>query len=71
MAYQRTNAQIAETLATLTNLMAREDHPRRNNELTLEKFMKHKPPTFNGGYDPDGAQKWLEGVERIFDANRK
>jgi hypothetical protein len=51
--------------------MAREDHPRRNNEMTLEKFMKHKPPTFNGGYDPDGAQKWLEGVERIFDANRK
>jgi hypothetical protein len=21
---------------------------------------------FKGGYDPDGSQKWLEGVERIF-----
>ncbi|MCI59622.1 cellular nucleic acid-binding protein, partial [Trifolium medium] len=32
--------------------------------------MNNKPPIFNGGYDPDGAQKWIEGVERIFRAMR-
>ncbi|MCI63129.1 hypothetical protein A2U01_0084386, partial [Trifolium medium] len=26
------------------------------DELRLERFMNNKPPTFKGGYDPDGAQ---------------
>ncbi|MCI92565.1 hypothetical protein A2U01_0113861, partial [Trifolium medium] len=30
--------------------------------------MKHKPPTFTGGYNPVGAVKWLEEVEIIIDA---
>ncbi|MCI92223.1 hypothetical protein A2U01_0113519, partial [Trifolium medium] len=30
--------------------------------------MKHKPPTFTGGYNPKGAVKWLEEVEIIFEA---
>ncbi|MCI65054.1 putative Ty3/Gypsy polyprotein/retrotransposon, partial [Trifolium medium] len=30
--------------------------------------MRKKPPTFTGGYDPDGAHKWLEEVENIFEA---
>ncbi|MCI66522.1 putative Ty3/Gypsy polyprotein/retrotransposon [Trifolium medium] len=32
--------------------------------------MNNKPPIFKGGYDPDGAQTWLEGIERIFGAMR-
>ncbi|MCI78425.1 hypothetical protein A2U01_0099695, partial [Trifolium medium] len=32
--------------------------------------MKHKPPTFIGGYNPEGAVKWLEEVEIIFKAMR-
>ncbi|MCI88980.1 putative Ty3/Gypsy polyprotein/retrotransposon [Trifolium medium] len=32
--------------------------------------MNNKPPIFKGGYDPDGAQKWIEGIERIFGAMR-
>ncbi|MCI97336.1 cellular nucleic acid-binding protein, partial [Trifolium medium] len=32
--------------------------------------MNNKPPIFKGGYDPDGAQQWLEGIERIFGAMR-
>ncbi|CAJ2668539.1 unnamed protein product [Trifolium pratense] len=27
-----------------------------------------KPPTFTGGYNPDGAHKWLEELEIIFEA---
>ncbi|MCI78740.1 hypothetical protein A2U01_0100011, partial [Trifolium medium] len=30
----------------------------------------HGSPIFKGGYDPDGAQSWIEGIERIFGAMR-
>ena len=30
--------------------------------------MRNNPPTFKGRYDPDGAQNWLQGIERIFRA---
>ncbi|MCI70346.1 hypothetical protein A2U01_0091609, partial [Trifolium medium] len=39
-------------------------------ELRLERFMNNKPPIFKGGYDPDDAHSWLEGIERIFRAMR-
>jgi len=32
----------------------------------LETFLRNHPPTFKGRYDPDGAQTWLNEVERIF-----
>ncbi|MCI11756.1 GRAS family transcription factor [Trifolium medium] len=30
--------------------------------------MKHKPPTFTGGYNLEGAVNWIEEVEIIFEA---
>ncbi|MCI82907.1 hypothetical protein A2U01_0104181, partial [Trifolium medium] len=63
----RTNAQIAEALATLTGIVVRDHQPGREDEARLERFMKHKPPTFIGGYNPEGAVKWLEEVEIIFE----
>ncbi|MCI37236.1 hypothetical protein A2U01_0058460, partial [Trifolium medium] len=66
----RTNAQIAEALATLVGIMARDHQPGRKDEARLERFMKHKPPTFAGGHNPEGAVKWLEEVEIIFEAMR-
>ncbi|MCI72048.1 cellular nucleic acid-binding protein, partial [Trifolium medium] len=64
----RTNAQIVEAFATLTNIVARDNLPGRDGEMRLERFMKQKPPTFSGGYNPDGAYKWLEELEIIFEA---
>ncbi|MCI75287.1 cellular nucleic acid-binding protein, partial [Trifolium medium] len=64
----RTNAQIAEALAALTNIVARDHQPGSDVEVRLERFMKQKPPTFIGGYNPDGAYKWLEELETIFEA---
>ncbi|KAI5398840.1 hypothetical protein KIW84_064284 [Lathyrus oleraceus] len=32
----------------------------------LSEFQKNNPPMFKGAYDPDGAQKWLKEIERIF-----
>ncbi|MCI91773.1 hypothetical protein A2U01_0113068, partial [Trifolium medium] len=57
MAVARTNAQIVEALATLTNIVARDNLPGRGGEMRLERFIKQKPPTFTGGYNPDGAYK--------------
>ncbi|MCI68470.1 hypothetical protein A2U01_0089731 [Trifolium medium] len=39
----RTNAQIAEALA---GIMARDHQPGREDESRMERFMRHKPPTF-------------------------
>ncbi|MCI68846.1 hypothetical protein A2U01_0090107, partial [Trifolium medium] len=64
----RTNAQIAEALATMANIMAKDNQPGRDDEMRLERFMKHKPPTFTRGYNPEGAVNWIEEVEIIFEA---
>ncbi|MCI52697.1 hypothetical protein A2U01_0073943, partial [Trifolium medium] len=37
-------------------------------EMRLERFMKQKPPTFTGGYNLNGAYKWLEELAIIFEA---
>ncbi|MCH85183.1 hypothetical protein A2U01_0006027 [Trifolium medium] len=37
-------------------------------EDRLDRFLKHNPPTFKGMYDPEGAQDWLQEIERIFRA---
>ncbi|MCI94439.1 hypothetical protein A2U01_0115737, partial [Trifolium medium] len=66
MAAARTNAQIAEALATLTNIEARDNDPGRDGEKRLERFISHKPTIFTGGYNPEGAIKWVEEVEIIF-----
>ncbi|MCI18219.1 hypothetical protein A2U01_0039372 [Trifolium medium] len=68
MAAARTNAQIVGALATLTNIVARDNQPGRESEMRLKRFMRQKPPTFTGGYNPDGAHKWLKEVEIIFEA---
>ncbi|GAU34562.1 hypothetical protein TSUD_29080 [Trifolium subterraneum] len=68
MTSARANAQIAESLATLTHLLARGDDPARDGEKRLDRFLKHKTSFFVGGFNPDGAVKWVEEVEIIFDA---
>ncbi|MCI51880.1 hypothetical protein A2U01_0073124, partial [Trifolium medium] len=64
----RTNAQIAEALAMLANIVARDNDPGKDSEKRLERFMLHKPTIFTGGYNPEGAIKWIEEVEIIFEA---
>ncbi|GAU50834.1 hypothetical protein TSUD_410940 [Trifolium subterraneum] len=68
MTVARTNAQIAESLATLIHILARRDDQARDGEKRLERFLKHKPSFFVGGFNPDRAVKWVEEVEIIFDA---
>ncbi|MCI89770.1 putative Ty3/Gypsy polyprotein/retrotransposon, partial [Trifolium medium] len=60
------NAMAQEAVSRTKDKEAQEARRVGEDELRLERFMNNKPPMFNGGYDPDGAQKWIEGVERIF-----
>ncbi|KAK2427082.1 hypothetical protein QL285_025684 [Trifolium repens] len=71
---------MADALAMMANALAQdtasrnaeraEREARRGNEdeLRLERFLKNNPTTFSGGFNPDGAQNWLEDMERIFQA---
>ncbi|MCI95023.1 hypothetical protein A2U01_0116321, partial [Trifolium medium] len=61
-------AQIAEALATLAGIVARDHQPGREYEMRLERFMRHKPTLFTKGYNPEAAVKWVEEVEIVFEA---
>ncbi|KAK7281768.1 hypothetical protein RIF29_10027 [Crotalaria pallida] len=32
----------------------------------MSRFQKNEPQRFEGGYNPDGAQRWLQDIEKIF-----
>jgi len=32
----------------------------------LDSFQRNNPPSFNGGYNPDGAQNWIREIEKNF-----
>jgi len=37
-------------------------------ERRLDRFMRNKPPTFKGRFNPEEALTWMEGMEKIFRA---
>ncbi|MCI69736.1 hypothetical protein A2U01_0090999, partial [Trifolium medium] len=54
-------AMAQEAVSRSADREARDARRGGEDELRLERFMNNKPPIFKGGYDPDGAQTWLEG----------
>ncbi|XP_027348065.1 uncharacterized protein LOC113859510 [Abrus precatorius] len=34
----------------------------------LSAFTRHDPPKFEGGFNPEGAQRWVANVEKVFNA---
>lgn len=55
---------VAQTLAQANAaLQGQQGAP---DESRIDRFMRNSPPTFKGRYDPDGAQNWLQGIEKIF-----
>lgn len=62
----RNDAALAAALQAMAQAV-QQPLTRENGEArVLETFQKNKPPTFEGQYDPDGAQEWLKEIERIF-----
>ena len=39
---------------------------RNDGAKGLADFQKNNPPTFKGGFDPDGAELWIQKLEKIF-----
>ncbi|KAI5396873.1 hypothetical protein KIW84_062923 [Lathyrus oleraceus] len=63
----RDDAAIAEALGMLAGVLG--GNPKvvgMGAARQLSEFQKNNPPMFKGAYDPDGAQKWLKEIERIF-----
>ena len=64
---RRDDAAIAEALGMLAGVLG-------GNQLgagigadrQLGNFQRNNPPLFKGTHDPEGAQKWLKEIERIF-----
>jgi len=60
------NAMTAVAQALNNALQGQQNQHGAADELRLDKFMRNKRPTFKGRYNLDGAQNWLQGIERIF-----
>jgi len=64
----RNDVAIAAALEVVAQVVGQQPNVGAGKEAVrmLETFLRNHPPTFKGRYDPDGAQKWLKEVERIF-----
>ncbi|MCI28692.1 hypothetical protein A2U01_0049894, partial [Trifolium medium] len=47
----------------MANIMAKDNQPGREDEVRLERFMKHKPPTFTRGEEAN--HWWKNAKQRI------
>ncbi|XP_012567838.1 uncharacterized protein, partial [Cicer arietinum] len=60
-------AQIAaQAVAQATSYSGGQGNVQINEFMVMDRFHKANPPSFEGHYNPDGAQKWLQEVEKIF-----
>jgi len=63
----RNDSVIVAALQAMAQAVGQQPNADGNDGVRmLETFLRNHPPTFNGRYDPDGAQTWLKEVERIF-----
>lgn len=65
----RPNNTTAELLAHMTQVLETLVQDRDVEQIEYRgfpTFTKHNPPKFEGNFDPEGAQRWLFDVERIF-----
>ena len=62
--------QIQESLRNLVppqqNAPPLEVHEGNNHNRLLNQFRKTTPPSFQGEYDPDIAERWIRQIEKIF-----
>lgn len=67
----RNDAAIANAMTAVAQTLAQANAVIQGqqggpNERRLDRFLRSNPPRFKGRYDPDGAQNWLQGIEKIF-----
>ncbi|XP_020206946.1 uncharacterized protein LOC109791984, partial [Cajanus cajan] len=66
MARGRNDRAIADALQAMAQAMSNLN--QRPEIDWLERFQRNNPPSFRGGYNPDGAIDWIFEVEKIFQA---
>ncbi|XP_073224792.1 uncharacterized protein [Cicer arietinum] len=60
-------AQVAaQAVAQATTYSGGQGNMQINEFMVMDRFHKANPPSFEGHYNPNGAQKWLQEVEKIF-----
>jgi len=72
----RNDDVITAALTTVAQALAQnqgngghgQEHQEEAEERRLDRFMRNKPPTFKGRFNPEGALTWMESMERIFRA---
>lgn len=66
---------IVDALEAMANVMVQENEDLQVNHnqnvgvdgfCGLGKFQRNNLPTFKWIYDPEGAQSWLQEIEKIF-----
>ncbi|KAK2359561.1 hypothetical protein QL285_084922 [Trifolium repens] len=72
----RNDAAIAQAMIAMAQalaqsnaaLAAQQGQQGGVDEQRLDRFRRNNPPTFKGMHDPEGAQDWMQEIERIFRA---
>ncbi|XP_073222428.1 uncharacterized protein [Cicer arietinum] len=57
---------VAQAVAQATSYGGGQGNVQINEFMVMDRFHKANPPSFEGHYNPDGAQRWLQEVEKIF-----
>nr|XP_012575570.1 uncharacterized protein LOC101499246 [Cicer arietinum] len=56
----------AQVAAQATIYSGGQGNVQINEFMVMDRFHKANPQSFEGHYNPDGAQKWLQEVEKLF-----
>ncbi|XP_027941114.1 uncharacterized protein LOC114194909 [Vigna unguiculata] len=67
----RPNNTNGELLVRMTQILKNLVCDRGNEPIEyrgLSAFTKHHPPKFEGKFNPEGAQRWITEIEKIFNA---
>jgi len=63
----RNNRAIADALQALAQAIGNPNWGEAGGAVEyqgLDHFQRNNPPSFNGGYNPDGAQNWIREIEK-------
>ncbi|PNX68553.1 putative TIR-NBS-LRR resistance protein, partial [Trifolium pratense] len=69
-------ADIAAAVAGQTAAKTQRDLQKQQREeaameaRVMTEFRRHNPPEFKGEIDPEKADLWIQGMERVFEATR-
>ncbi|XP_027357456.1 uncharacterized protein LOC113866856 [Abrus precatorius] len=59
---------LMERMAQILEAMVHNQGGKLVKYQGLSAFTRHDPPRFEGGFNPEGAQRWVADVEKIFNA---